>query len=1126
MDLAGFVDQWRKNSSGSERSNKDHFILDLCDVLDVPRPAPATGDRARDLYVFEADVLSVHEGGTITTLKADLHKRGCFILEAKQGSEPGDPKVGGARRGTPAWNRMMQEAQGQAISYARSMDDPPPFIVTCDIGYVFELYADFDRSGYYRPFPNAQKHRLFLVDLAQHRETLRALFLDPRSLDPSLAKIKVTRTVAERIAEVAKHLEKEGHAPEAIAKFLMRCLFTMFAEDVELLPDRLLKSSLEKPWVGNPTKFKVGIENLWRTMNTGGPWATGDVLLRFNGGLFTDPFALPLGPDGLELLLQAAKCDWSDVEPAIFGTLLERALSEKERHKLGAHFTPRAYVERLVRPTIEEPIRTEWENVRAAAHKLQADGKVDVAKEAMLAFHQKLCQTRVLDPACGTGNFLYVTLNIFKQIESEVLAVLTDLGETQEQLLRVTPKQFLGIEVKPWAKEIAELVLWIGYLQWHYRTHRRGVPPPEPVLQDFHNIECRDAMLAWDDIELVRDEKGKPVTRWDGETYKRNAVTGEMVPDEKGQVAVERYVKPKKAEWPKADFIVGNPPFMGNKRMRMALGDSYVEALREAHDDVPDAADLVMYWWNKAATVVREGEARRLGLITTNSITQTQNRRVVSNYVGEGKPLSLIFAVPDHPWVDSTEGAAVRVSMTAVERGSSPGSLVHIDDQATEQDGTVSVIEHETRGVIGPALTLGADVSSVCPLKANEGISFMGVILVGDGFFVDADEAREARAEAKRASALAEYVSGTDLARRARGREVLDFSGWKPEQILAKCPAAYQLLLERVKPHRDVSRDQRFRDIWWEWGRPRPEMRAATHGLPRYIATTRTSKHRVFQFVAATQIVESNVVAVASGDAYVLGVLTSRVHVGWSRKLGATLEDRPHYTNSTIFDPFPFPACTRTHQRRIRDLGDQLDAHRKARQAAHPDLTITGMYNVLEKLRAGAELTDKERDTHNRGLVSALRKIHDDLDTAVTDAYGWPPDLRDEQIFQELVDLNAERAEEEKKGTIRWLRPDFQNPSGKRSATQETLLALEEEEAPPPSEVKPWPKKLADQMVAVRHRVASPGKVFSLESVAAAFKGARKKDVEGILDAFAAFGVLTAFKTAGGKRWRAAGKPA
>jgi hypothetical protein len=1126
MDIAAFVSKWHL-ASGGERKAKDYFLLDLCAALGVPPP-----DVGQDRYGFEADVLQVHEGGSTTVLRVDLYKHGCFILEAKQGSNPGDPKAGHGKRGSEAWNKSMQNAYGQAVGYARSMDDPPPFLVVCDIGYVFELYADFDHSGYYRPFPNAQKHRRFVADLAVHAADFRALFLDPLSLDPARAGIKVTREIAEDLAQIAKLLEGKGHAPTLVAKFLMRCLFTMFAEDVELLPDDMFTTLLDKKWTKKPETFVGGVEQLWRVMNSGGYYGS-DEVRHFNGGLFEDPVALPLDAKGLEILLQAAKREWADVEPSIFGTLLERALDPKERHKLGAHFTPRAYVERLVRPTIEEPLRVEWENAQALALKLRADGKLDGAREIVHAFHQKLCATRVLDPACGSGNFLYVTLNILKQIESEVLAVLVELGEKQEQLIRITPGNFRGIEVKPWGKEIAELVLWIGYLQWHYRTHGKGMPPPSPVLQDYGNIECRDAVLAWDSIELVRDARGKPVTRWDGETLKNNPLTGEMVPDDKAVVTVDRYVNPRKTEWPQADYVVGNPPFVGTRRMRLILGDGYVEALTVAMPDVADTADYVMYWWDKAAELTRTGKTRRFGLITTNSITQSFNRAAIRRHLGAKPPLRLAFAIPDHPWVESLDGAAVRVAMTVGASGEGLGILVSTKAEGLDADGGRDVkMSVPLSGSISEDLRVGASPAQAVPLLSNSRVAYWGVKFYGDGFIVSVDKAASLTEQQGGVSIAKRFVSGRDLTGSPRLLLALDCDGLDEAGLRSRYPATYQHLLEHVKPVREHNPRAFKRDRWWIFGENQPGMRESVRGVTRFFATTETSKHRVFHALDRGTVAEGTVAVIALDDAFFLGVLSSRTHVVWALAAGGRLGvgNDPRYNKTRCFDPFPFPECGEERKDRIRALAEDLSTHRKARMNAHPDLTITGIYNVLEKLRGSADLSDGDRAVNTKGLVSVLKKIHDDLDAAVFEAYGWPLDLTDEQILEKLVALNAERAKEEEKGLVRWLRPDFQNPTGKKPETQAPLPTGEDDDgpqsAPAPAVIKPWPKKIAEQIAAVRDRVASPGKLFTVESVASAFKGAKKKDIEGFLDGFAALGVLTVFEGPSGKRWRAAGRAA
>jgi hypothetical protein len=509
--VAAFVRKWA-GSQAAERANKDSFLIDLCDVLGVPRPDPKVSDPRRDRFVFERDVPVAHEDGGETKGFIDLYKDGCFVLEAKQGAN--DPGHGGhGRRETPGWHAQMQKAHGQALGYARMLDEPPPFLVVCDVGYCFDLYAQFDDSGQWRPFPNALRSRIHLRQLAdqpEHLQTLRALFTDPRSLDPSKHAAKITREVAEHLAELAKDLEKAGHHPEHVAKFLMRCIFTMFAEDVGLLPRAMFQDQIERVWLRHPKKFAAEVRELWEAMDEGGRFGFGGKLLRFNGGLFKGSFALPLDEAQLGRLLECARCDWSQVEPSIFGTLLERALSEKERHKLGAHYTPRAYVERLVRPTIEEPLRAEWDEVLLVAHRAQESGKPALmrkARQAVLDFHARLCNTRVLDPACGTGNFLYVAFDLFKRLEGEVQKLereLVDEGETLRiEGLQISPKQFLGIEVKPWAKQIAELVLWIGYLQWHFRT-RGTARPEEPVLREYDNIQCRDAVLEWDGCRSCR----------------------------------------------------------------------------------------------------------------------------------------------------------------------------------------------------------------------------------------------------------------------------------------------------------------------------------------------------------------------------------------------------------------------------------------------------------------------------------------------------------------------------------------------------------------------------------------------------------------------------------------------
>ncbi len=880
-----FIARWAP-ASGSELANAQSFTRELCELLDVPVPDPARADTADNAYVFERRVVFRHGDGGASEGRIDCYRRGAFVLEAKK------LRAGPQTRG---FDDGLMRARAQAESYARALpaaEGRPPFLIVVDVGRVIELYAEFSRSGAtYTPFPDPRSHRIRLQDLADDalRDRLRAVWLDPLSLDPGRRAARATRDIATRLARVAQSLEGR-HAPEEVAAFLSRCLFCMFAEDVGLLPRQdgegaftgLLKSLRQAP-----AQFVPLVGELWRAMD-GGEFSVAirAQLPRFNGKLFKAPAVIPLARDQIELMLEAAQADWSEVEPAIFGTLLERALDPAERHSLGAHYTPRAYVERLVLPTVIEPLRAEWANSQAAALLLANEGKIDQALAELHAYHHRLTQTRVLDPACGSGNFLYVTMEHMKRLEGEVLNQIEALQQGQNRLetegLAVDPHQFLGLELNPRAAAIAELVLWIGHLQWHYRTRGRALPP-SPILKDFRNIECRDAVLAYDRVEYVTDERGVPVTRWDGRTTKAHPVTGEPVPDEAARLPLERYLNPRPAEWPAADYVVGNPPFIGASSMRQALGDGYTEGLRGAWPAMPESADFVMYWWHQAAQLLRGGGLKRFGFITTNSIRQTFNRRVLEAHLQD---LHLAYAIPDHPWVESASGAAVRIAMTVAVPGLGAGRLQSVLREGGADGEAVAVELAERAGVIHADLSIGADVAGARGLRANESLCHMGVKLHGAGFIVTPEEAARLGGEA---AVIRPYRNGKDLTDRPRGGMVIDLYGLTAGEVRSRYPALYQWLLERVKPERDHNNRASYRDNWWVFGEPRKELRAALAGLSRYIATTRTAKHRVFQFLPSSIVAESKVVCVASDDAYVLGVLSSNAHTLWALAAGGWL---------------------------------------------------------------------------------------------------------------------------------------------------------------------------------------------------------------------------------------------
>jgi hypothetical protein len=767
-----FIGRWQGREGGQERANYVSFLNELIAVLGLPKPDPASATHEHNDYVFERAVKKHKDEGD-SHGRIDLYKKNSFVLEAKQSRLKGIKKVPGqndlftadipedsrGRRGADrAWDVLMLNAKRQAEEYARALPTShgwPPFILVCDVGHCIEVYADFSGQGKnYTQFPDRQTFRIYLEDLRNQdvRERLRKIWLDPLSLDPAQASAKVTRDIAKRLAQVSLALEKKDYPAQDVAMFLMRCLFTMFAEDVGLLPEKSFKEILEE-CEKNPQAFTHDVGQLWEAMNGGG-WAHAlkKEVKKFNGEFFRNCAALPLGREEIGELRQAASYTWKEVDPSIFGTLLEQALDPDERQRLGAHYTPRAYVERLVIATIIEPLREDWRNVQATAETRRAAGDLKAAAAEVQAFHDKLCETRVLDPACGTGNFLYVSLELMKRLEGEVLEALLDLGG--QEALRglgshsVDPHQFLGLEINPRAAAIAELVLWIGYLQWHFRT--KGAAPEEPILRAFKNIEVKNAVLTWDGEPFPKTVEGK-----------------------------ETYPNARRPEWPTAEFIVGNPPFIGASIIRTRLGDSFAETLWTVHSEINDSADLVMYWWDHAAQLLtKKGTVlRRFGLVTTNSISQVLQRRVIEKHLSSKKPISLVMAIPDHPWTKATDGAAaVRIAMTVAEPGTKPGLLetvvreVGLDTDAPEIEFSVEL------GLINSDLTVGTNATNLRLLSANEGLSHKGMQLNGQGFVLSEAEREHFRALYDEAldRYIRPYMNGRDLVQSNQKRFAVD----------------------------------------------------------------------------------------------------------------------------------------------------------------------------------------------------------------------------------------------------------------------------------------------------------------------------------------------------------------
>lgn len=1097
--VEAFITRWQGREGGQERANYAMFLNELCGVLGVPVPEPA-GSTTDNEYVFERAVKETARDGTKSSKRIDLYKRDSFILEAKQSRLAGDKKLAGQvplpglgegergrRTAGRAWDVLMMNARRQAEDYVRLLPThhlPPPFVLVCDVGHCIEVYANFRRDGKaYDQFPDRRSFRVYLEDLRdlEVRQRLVQIWTDPLALDPARHAAKVTRDIAERLAKVSKALETKGHAPDEVAMFLMRLLFTMFAEDVELLPKDSFKE-LMRDCEAKPDIFPAMVGELWKAMDEGTfAIAIKQQVRRFNGEFFKKRKVLPLPKEEIGELRRAAEHNWRDVEPAIFGTLLEEALDPVDRRNLGAHYTPRSYVERLVIATIIDPLRADWATVLGAAEVQKAAGRGEDAVRIVKSFHDKLCETRVLDPACGTGNFLYVSLELMKRLEGEVLEALVDLGG-QEGLSgleshTVDPHQFLGMEINPRAAAIAELVLWIGYLQWHVRT--KGGQPSEPILRAFKNIQVKDAVLTWDGYPDIPFEDGK-----------------------------QAFPNPRRPKWPDADFIIGNPPFIGGKDLRARIGSEKTEALWAANPEMNESADFVMYWWDRAAdTLLRKGTPlRRFGFVTTNSISQVFQRRVMERHLAKKKPLSLVMAIPDHPWTKSSrDSAAVRISMTVAEAGKQEGLLRDVILEEAIDTDTPLIELQDTDGRINSDLTVGVDVTSTIPLLANEGICSPGVKLHGAGFIVTPAQA-EALGLGKRPGLerhIRDYRNGRDLMARSRGVRVIDLFGLAAEEVRRDFPEVYQHVALTVKPERDAQFQRSstkdaaaYLEHWWLFGKPRPVLREALAHQSRYIATVETAKHRVFQFLDQTILPDNMLVAIGSDDAFVLGVLSTKYHVPWALRAGGWLGvgNDPRYSKSRCFDPFPFPDASESQKDTIRVIAEDLDAHRKRVLVAHPHLTLTGLYNVLELLRTGLtqdQLTPDERLIFDDGLVLILKELHERLDIAVAAAYGWPADLPEQEVLARLVALNKERAREEKRGLVRWLRPDYQIPlfgSEKEKRRQYEADLGGAAEGDGAVKRPPLPKSEMEQTAAVMQALAEADGPLDATSLALRFK--------------------------------------
>ena len=966
LSAAEFAAKWRDNARRERASSQEHFI-DLCRMLGVQTPNEA--DPSGEWYTFEAGAERLSTGNRGW---ADVWKRGHFGWEYK-----GD-------------HADLAAAYRQLLDYREDLANPPALVV-----------SDMDRIEVHTNFTNTRPiiHSLTLEDLAaggdktaEALRILRAVMSEPGTLRPRQTPDEVTEAAASRFAELARSMQQRGHEPEPVAHFLNRVLFCLFAEDVGLLPKKLVTNMITAR-SDDPQAFTDGLTEVFRRMSDreASRFFGNDRIEWFNGGLFDDDSALEFTRAELRTVAEASTLDWSQVEPAILGTLFERGLDPDKRGQLGAHYTDREKILMVVEPVVMTPLRREFEAMqdrvdglmkgrepspptRQGQRRRQLPKWEQNAEAEWRGFLERLRTVRVLDPACGSGNFLYVTLRLLKDLEQEAIRWGAERLRITGEFPRVDPHNVLGIEINPYARELAGVAIWIGHIQWML-GHGYGFSR-DPVLQPLDNIELRDAILA-------RDEAGAPVP----------------------------------ATWPEAKFVVGNPPFLGDKVQRGTVDDeSYIEGIREAWAGaVPGGADLVCYWHEMARRQIAEGHTRRAGLLATNSIRGGANRTVLDRVKGSG---DIFLAWSDESWVVDGD-ANVRVSIVGQDDGSE----------------TERLLDGKRVGSINADLTRGVDLTRALRLSDNKGISFIGDQKSG-AFDIPGEVGRAMLQEPSNvngrtnADVVAPWVNGLDLTRRPRGMFIIDFGTAMSEASAAAYEIPFSHVERHIWPVRKTARRKHYRQRWWLHGEARPGMRAALEPLRRFIGTPRLAKHRLFVWLSPPTLPDSQVVAIARDDDYAFGVLHSRAHELWSLRMGTWLGvgNDPRYTPTTTFGTFPFPWPLNTpddaltsEQRPRRDaIGEaarELDV--KRRLWLNPPEWVREEPDVILSLPPRLLPVDEhaEKQLRKRTLTNLynqrptwLANLHAALDAAVFAAYGWPPDIGDDEMLERLLALNLERA--------------------------------------------------------------------------------------------------------------------
>ncbi len=917
MTPSEFAAKWKGVTTSERASAQSHFI-DLCGMLHVG--APTDLDPSGEWYAFEKGAEKLGGGDGF----ADVWKRGHFAWEYK-----------GKRKDLRAAYRQLNE-------YREALENPPLLVVS-DM-HVFEVHTNFTGTV-------SEVHRFTLDDLAtsptEPLRVLRALMSDPDALRPQRTREDLTEEAAEQFARIAVALRDRGHEAQAVAHFLDKLLFCLFAEDAGLIPKGLFSRLIDATRT-DAAVFMVQLRELFRLMSSqGGGWFGTERVEWFNGNLFDGSEVIPMETREINVLSEVSKLDWSEVEPAIFGTLFERGLDPDRRTQLGAHYTDRDSIERLVEPVLMAPLRRELQQTKSDIATLMGDNPtvsaLTPAKRKAVgarfdAFLDRVRSVTVLDPACGSGNFLYICLQSLKDLEREALLWGSLTMHLPIQAPEVGPHQLRGIEINPYAAELTRVTIWIGEIQW--MLHNGYGYARDPILKSLDNIETRDALIDWSDP-----------------------------------------ADPREADWPDAEVIIGNPPFLGAKLLRRSLGGAYVgELFRLYGKRLPGMSDFVTYWHEKARTMVEAGRVRRVGLLATQGIRRGRGSEVLTRIKESG---DIFLAWSDEPWV--LDGAAVHVSFIGFDDGSEGERWLNGVRVAS----------------INPNLTTGVDLGTAMRLEGNRGTAFIADVK-GGPFEIPEDTAKRMLAAHNpdgrpNSEVVRPWANGLDITRRPRNMWIIDFGLEMSEEEAALYEMPYEHARRHVLPMRSAALTTTKE--WWRHERPGHSMRRALAGLERYVATPALAKHRLFVWLPRIVLADHQLVVFARDDDYTFGVLHSRVHELWARGMGTQLrevESGFRYTPTTTFETFPFPPPTESQREAVAAAARSLDELRRG---------------WLDPPGAGeAELKERALTKLYNQRPAWLHDIHERLDAAVLGAYGWPPDIDDGNLLSRLLALNLERA--------------------------------------------------------------------------------------------------------------------